>query len=67
MPGIEMRYREVDKAHWDLPSRSSQSSGGISSGLESEHFLEAQGDAVGHYPDLINASAFKLSRCHFPY
>lgn len=55
MPGIEMRYIEVDKAHWYLPSRSSQSSGGISSGLESDNVLEAQGDAVRHPPGLINA------------
>lgn len=67
MPGIEMRYIDVDKTHWYLPSRGSQSSGGISSGLESENFLEAQGNAVGHYPGLINASTFKLSGCHFPY
>lgn len=35
MPGTGVRYLEVDKTHWYLPSRNSQSSGGIFSGLES--------------------------------
>lgn len=65
--GTGVRYIDVDKTHWYLASRSSQSSGATSSGLESENFLEAQGPAGGQASGVVYASAFKLSGCHFLY